>query len=106
LEVFRTFTFGFRNFIFGRSTALGGSNFCSSFFTTVKTTSIPASRKSPTWIKMLSATALGIPLTNFLSFSLMKNDFIILFFLNRKERRPSSVIKISIVNSKPTNKSS
>jgi len=48
LLLFFTFTFGLRSFIFGRSTALGGSNCFSSFFTTVKTTSIPASRNSPT----------------------------------------------------------
>ncbi len=64
-EVFFTFTFGLRSFIFGRSTALGGTNVFSSFFTTVKTTSIPASRKRPTWIAMLSSTALGMPLVIF-----------------------------------------
>ncbi len=56
-EVFLIFTFGFLSFIFGRSTAFGGSNFFSCFFTTVKTTSVPANRKSATWIRMLNNTA-------------------------------------------------
>ncbi len=46
LELLLTFTLGLRSFILGRSTALGGMKHFSSFFTTVKTTSMPARRKS------------------------------------------------------------
>jgi len=67
-EDFFSFTFGFLSFIFGRSTALGGSNFCSCFFTTVKTTSIPASKKSAACIRILNSTALDIPLVIFCPF--------------------------------------
>ena len=65
LVVFLTLTFGFLSFIFGRSTGLGGVNSTSFFFTTVKTTSVPANRKRPAWIKMLSTTARDVPLGTF-----------------------------------------
>ena len=59
-ELFFMRTFGFLSFIFGRSTALGASNSGSLVFTTVKTTSMPASRKRPAWIRMLRTTALEV----------------------------------------------
>ena len=48
-----------------RSTALGASNSGSLTFVTVKTTSIPASKKRPAWIRMLSSIALEVLFLSF-----------------------------------------